>query len=169
MTSLIPLYPNLVKEFIVNIHRDFNKVGSIDYTKVHVRESCIYFSHVIINKYLGKSKHIMTGEVLPLKIISQEITSSVYEDWSHKGLLPTASLSVKYTILTRIGVSNWVPINHSLGITPSLARLVYQIGTRVTFDFGEHVFDQILKQTKSFAKKLPISFTSLISGVLINQ
>lgn len=85
----------------------------------------------------------------------------MYEDWPIKGLLLIASLSVKYEILNKIEVSNRARTNHSLGITSSFARSVYQIGTRASFDFGEYVFEQTMKQVVSFAIKLPLYFPSL--------
>lgn len=59
--------------------------------------------------------------------------------------------------------------NHGPSITPTLVSLFYQIGTRAVFDFGEYVSEQVLKQAKYFAIKLPIAFPSLISGILIKQ
>lgn len=50
MTSISPYYPKLVKEFIVNIFKHFNKAGRKYYKKVHIRRCCIGFSHVIINE-----------------------------------------------------------------------------------------------------------------------
>lgn len=136
---------------------------------MHVRGCCIDFSPAIINEYLGIRKLITTDKVPPLKIISQETTSNVYEDWPRKICLPTACLSVKYSIINRIFVSSWAPTNHNSGITPSLDTLVYQISIKVVFDLGEYVFEKILKQVDSFIVKLPIYFPSLIYGVIINQ
>lgn len=76
---------------------------------------------------------------------------------------------MKYAILDKNGVSNSAPTNNSLGITHSLARFLYQIGIGETFDYGEYVFEQILKQAESFVVKLPIDFPSFIYGILIKQ
>lgn len=84
-----------------------------------------------------------------MKTIAQEITGGTYGDWPSKGLLPTANMSVKYTFLNRIGVINRAPTIHNSSITNSLAKLVYQIGTSVTLDFGAYVFDKVLKQAES--------------------
>ncbi|KAI5441519.1 hypothetical protein KIW84_010845 [Lathyrus oleraceus] len=59
--------------------------------------------------------------------------------------------------------------NHSSGITTSLDNLIYHIGTVISFDFGECVFDKVLKQVESYAIKLPISISTLISRTLVSQ
>lgn len=74
-----------------------------------------------------------------MKIIAQEITRNIYDGWPSKSLLTTSNLSKKYIVLHKIWVTNWAPTNHGSSITPSIASLLYQIGTRETFDFGEHV------------------------------
>lgn len=61
------------------------------------------------------------------------------------------------------------PSNHGLGITLSLASLLYQIGTMATFDFEDYVFEQVVKLVESYDIKLPIDFHYLISGILIKQ
>ncbi|KAI5397813.1 hypothetical protein KIW84_063581 [Lathyrus oleraceus] len=59
--------------------------------------------------------------------------------------------------------------NHSSGITTSLDKLIYHIGIVTAFDFGECVFDKVLKQAGSYAIKLPISISALISKILVSQ
>lgn len=76
----------------------------------------------------------------PLRVIAQKITRNVYEDGPGKSFLHASSLSAKYATVNKIGVPKWVPTNHISSIIPSLAILLYQICTRVTFDFGEYVF-----------------------------
>lgn len=102
-----------------------------------------------------------------MKTIAQEITGNVHGNWPTKGLFTLSSLSVKYVILYKIGIANWAPINHGSRITPSLESLIYQIGTIVAFDFGECVFEKILEQVESFVVKMPIAFSSLITGILV--
>lgn len=94
---------------------------------------------------------------------------NVHDEWPAKGLIFASKLILKYDILSKIGVSNWVPSNHGWCITQSLSSLVYQIGIRVAFDFGEYVFEKILKQVKSFSIKFSISFPSLIASILVKQ
>lgn len=106
VSGLSPFYPQLLKEFIVNISKDFNKNGSEDYRKVHVHGYCIGLSPVIINDYLCRRKLVTTSKVCNMNTISQEITRGNYEDWPRRGLLLTTNLSVKYATLNRIRVAN---------------------------------------------------------------
>lgn len=133
-------YPKLVKEFILNIPKEFNEAKSKKFRKVHVRGNYFGFSPAIINKYLRRGKLITADRIPHLKFITQEITGNVHKDCPCKGLIPTTSLSVKYAILNKIRVSSRCLIKHSSSITPSLFRLSYQIGTRAIFDFGERIF-----------------------------
>lgn len=56
--------------------------------------------------------------------------------------------------------------NHRSHITPSLDRMLYQIRTRVAFDFGEYVFDYNLKQVESYvAKNVVISLHEPNNGL----
>lgn len=75
-----------------------------------------------------------------------------------KGLLIASNLSVKYDILYKIDVDNWAPSNYGPSITPSLVNLLYQIWTRVVFDFKEYVSEQVINHAKSHAIKIPIRF-----------
>lgn len=102
-----------------------------------------------------------------MKTIAQEISRNVHDNWPTKGLFTLSSPSVKYVILYKIGIANWAPTNHGSRITPSLESLLNQIGTIVAFDFGKCVFEQILKQAESFVVKMPIAFSSLITGILV--
>lgn len=70
MSNLGPYYPMLVKEFILNIPKDFNIVGSKDFWKVHIRGWCFGFYPFIINEYLKRGKMIIVDRILPLKSIS---------------------------------------------------------------------------------------------------
>lgn len=94
---------------------------------------------------------------------------NAHDDWPSKGLLVSLNLIVKYTILYKIGVENWAPSFHGSSIISNLASLLYPIGTKVAFDFDDHIFDQVVKHVKYYAAKLLIEFPSLISGILINQ
>src|SRR4051812_25657840 len=107
VSSFSPYYQKFIKEFIFNIPKDFNKAGSKDYRKVHIRGFGISFSPAIINEYLGRRNLTTADKDPPLKIIARKITGSVYEDRPKKGLLPNTSLSVKYVIMYKIGFSNW--------------------------------------------------------------
>lgn len=80
VSNLSPYYPKLVKEFVVNIPKDFNNAGSRDLRKLCVQGYCFGLSSDIIIEYLGRGKLIIADKVPSLKAITQEITRSVYVD-----------------------------------------------------------------------------------------
>jgi hypothetical protein len=84
----------------------------------------------VINNFLGRSTDAVTNEGLSNDKIAEELTAGQLKRWPKKGFLPTGKLSVKYAMLNIIRAANWVPTNHSSGITPSLAKLFYLIGDK---------------------------------------
>lgn len=56
--------------------------------------------------------------------------------------------------------------SHRTCITPSLARLLYHIDTMVAFDFGEWIFEQVVKHVESYVVKLSTGFSLLNYGIL---
>ncbi|XP_050908660.1 uncharacterized protein LOC127122357 [Lathyrus oleraceus] len=83
--------------------------------------------------------------------------------------LPAGKLTIKYAILHKIGSSNWVPTNHISTIANTLGRFIFAVGTKVKFDYGRYMFDQIIKHATTNAVKLPIAFPSMICGIILNQ
>lgn len=87
--------------------------------------------------------------------------------WPRKGKPSSSKLSVKYGMLHKIRASNWIPTNHISTIDKGLAKFIYIFGTK-TFDFGSYVFEKTLKHACTFAVKIPISFASLICGIILS-
>lgn len=59
-------------------------------------------------------------------------------------------LSVKYVILHKIGLGNWLSSSHGSGVSPPVAQLIFQLGTSVHIDFGTVIYEQILRHVDSF-------------------
>ncbi|XP_050878663.1 uncharacterized protein LOC127082469 [Lathyrus oleraceus] len=169
VTNIGHCYETLVKEFLVNISSDCNVEGSEKYMKVYVRGSCVKFSPKIINEYLGRTKFAVYDDIPSIDKIKKEITGGQVKQWPKKGLLSTGSLSMKYAILNRIGATNKEPTNHCSSITSALTKLVFQIGTKAKLNFGNYVLKQTMKHADSFAPKIPITFPSLITSIILNQ
>ncbi|XP_050889445.1 uncharacterized protein LOC127094683 [Lathyrus oleraceus] len=83
--------------------------------------------------------------------------------------LPAGKLTIKYHILHKIGVANGVATNHISTIANTLGRFIFAVGTKVKFDYGRYMFDQIIKHITTNAVKLPIAFPSMICGIILNQ
>ncbi|XP_050889890.1 uncharacterized protein LOC127095214 [Lathyrus oleraceus] len=83
--------------------------------------------------------------------------------------LSAGKLTIKYAILHKVGADNWVPTNHISTIANTLGRFIFAVGTKVKFDYGRYMFDQIIKHATTNAVKLPIAFPSMIYGIILNQ
>lgn len=70
------------------------------------------------------------------------------------------NLSVKYNIMYNIGLANQASSYNVSSITPSLVRLLYEVGTRDAFDFGDYIFEQFVKHGESYVIKFPIGLPS---------
>ncbi|XP_057444221.1 uncharacterized protein LOC130736402 [Lotus japonicus] len=147
----------------------FSSGRSPEFRKVYVRGRCVTFSPAGINQALGRSAVEFVEEELSLDTIAKELTAGQVRKWPAKKLLSTGSLSVKYVILNRIGVVNWIPSHSNSSISAILAKLIYRIGTEIPFDFGSLVFAQTLKHAETCAVKLPFSFPSLITAIILKQ
>lgn len=88
--------------------------------------------------------------------------------WLRKGKTSASKLSVKYVVLHRIRVANWIPINHTSTIATGLGKFIYIVGTKTKFDFRSYVFEQTLKHASTFAVKMPIAFSSQIYGIIMS-
>ena len=104
-----------------------------------------------------------------MKTIVREFSGDENESSPKKGLISSAYLSAKYSVLYKIGIANLAPSSHGSSVTPDMANLLFQIGTRSSIDFEEFVFEHLVRHAKSFTAKLPIGFPSLIIGILLSQ
>lgn len=100
---------------------------------------------------------------------AKEITVRQVLHWPNEGLLSCGKLSVMHDVVNMIGATNWAPTHHNSNITPTLAKLIYQIGTKSKLNFGEYVFIQTMKHAGSFAMELPIALPFLIIGIIVKK
>ncbi|XP_050909546.1 uncharacterized protein LOC127123367 [Lathyrus oleraceus] len=162
-------YEGLVKEFIVNIPEDISGKNNKEFCKVYVRGKCITFSPNVINNFLGRNNE-GAGELEATDTqVCREITAKKVKVWPFKKHLHTGKLTIKYAILHKIGAAIWVPTNHISIIANTLGRFIFTVGTKVKFDYGRYMFDQIIKHATTNAVKLPITFSSMIYGIILNQ
>lgn len=127
------------------------------------------FSPEIINRFLGRNEEEQAETEVSENVIYREITTKQVKEWPRKGKLSASTLSVKYPVLIRIGAVNWVPTNHTSDIASVLCKFIYIVGTKSNFYFGSYVFDQTMKHIAYYAVKMPITFPSLIYGVILSQ
>ncbi|XP_050884897.1 uncharacterized protein LOC127088024 [Lathyrus oleraceus] len=162
-------YEGLVKEFIVNIPEDISDKNSKEFYKVYVRGKCITLSPTVINNFLGRNNEGAGELEVTDNQVCREITAKQVKVWPFKKHLPAGKLTIKYVILHQIGAANWIPTNHISTIANTLGRFIFAVGTKVKFDYGRYMFDQIIKHATTNAVKLPIAFPYMIYGIILNQ
>jgi hypothetical protein len=162
-------YEIFVKEFIVNLSVDCVDGKSIDFRCVYVRGRKVNFSPSVINKYLGRPDEAQPELEVTDNQVCQIIIAQQVKHWPLKGKLIASKLSVKFSMLHKIGAANWVPTNHKSTISTGLERFIYAVGTRTKFDYGSYIFEQTMKHAESYAIKGPIAFPSLLCGIIIDQ
>ncbi|KAA0040706.1 flocculation protein FLO11-like [Cucumis melo var. makuwa] len=91
-------------------------------SEVHIRGICFSVSPELLNTYL-----------VPV--------------WPVDEQLPVASLTVKYSILHRIRISNWIPSTHASIMSTSLCHFVYLVGTEVKVNVGGFIFNHLLRHS----------------------
>jgi hypothetical protein len=136
---------------------------------VFVRGKCITFSPTVINNFLGRNNEGVGELEVTDNQVYREITAKQVKVWPFKKHLPAGKLTIKYAILHKIGVVNWVPTNHISTIANTFGRFIFAVGKKVKFDYGRYMFDQIIKHATTNAVKLPIAFPSMICGIILNQ
>ncbi|XP_050914900.1 uncharacterized protein LOC127129822 [Lathyrus oleraceus] len=98
-------YEDLVKEFIVNIPEDISDNSSKEFYKFYVR---------------GRNNEGAGELEVTDNQVYREITAKQVKVSPFKKHLPAGKLTIKYAILHKIGVANWVPTNHISTIVNTL-------------------------------------------------
>ncbi|XP_058783926.1 uncharacterized protein LOC131658675 [Vicia villosa] len=140
VVHLSKCYETLVKEFIVNLSEECSDKKSKEFRKVFVRGKCVNFSSTVINNLLGRSDEAQPELKLSDNKVCQVITANQVRSWPLKGKLSASKLSMKYTILHKIGAANWVPTNHKSIVSTVLGKFIYAVGTNAKFDYGTYIF-----------------------------
>ncbi|XP_050889872.1 uncharacterized protein LOC127095189 [Lathyrus oleraceus] len=136
VVGLSQSYEGLVKEFIVNIPEDISDKNNKEFCKVYAR---------------GRNNEGTRELEVTDNQVCREITAKQVKVWPFKKHLPAGTLTIKYAIIHKIGAVNWVPTNHISTIANTLGRFIFAVGTKVKFDYGRYMFDQIIKNATTNA------------------
>ncbi|KAA0042160.1 envelope-like protein [Cucumis melo var. makuwa] len=82
--------------------------------------------------------------------------------------IPTVALSVKYTILHKIGIANWFPLSHVSSVSAALGTFLYRICNNDKVDTGAFIYNQLLRHVGSFGVKIPIALPRFFSNLLLH-
>ncbi|KAA0035566.1 uncharacterized protein E5676_scaffold455G001960 [Cucumis melo var. makuwa] len=122
-----PFYPQLIKEFIVNLPADFNDPSSPDYQIVHISGFKFTISPTVINGFLGNTVLNNFSPSDP----STDVLDSVFSGGTLSSCptngMPVVALSVKYVILHKIDIANWFPSFHASSVSVVLGTFLYRI------------------------------------------
>lgn len=88
------------------------------------------------------------------------LTESVLSKCPRSHNFPASDLTVKYCILHKIFLANWSPSAHTISIPKGLAVLLYMIGIGTSFDFGKHIFDEIVSHAEEAVSYTKLPFPS---------
>ncbi|XP_008437685.1 uncharacterized protein LOC103483026 [Cucumis melo] len=98
-------YPQLIREFIVNLPADFNDPSSLDYQMVHIKGFKFTISSTVINGFLGNAVSINFSPSSPsTNVLASVLPGGTLSSWPVNGI-PAVALSVKYAILHKIGIA----------------------------------------------------------------
>ena len=113
--------PVLVHEFFSNLSPQVNDSTSGWYHQMHVKGKMVSFSPSVINKILGRSVELnssATPDDFPTDydLIILEITCKRVVSWPNDFKFPASSLTLKYYVLYKIVVNNWLPSYHTTNV-----------------------------------------------------
>ncbi|XP_008465030.1 uncharacterized protein LOC103502746 [Cucumis melo] len=122
-----PFYPQLIREFIVNLPNEFNNPSSADYQTVHITGFKFVISLAVIDGFLGNTIYIdCSPSCSTTEVLATVLSGGTLSTWPMNGI-PAAALNVKYAILHKIGIVNWFPSSHASSISAALGTFLYQI------------------------------------------
>ncbi|XP_058784318.1 uncharacterized protein LOC131659097 [Vicia villosa] len=142
-------YEVLVKKFIVNLSEEFANRKSKEFRKVYVRGRWVTFSSIVINNYLGRSEEAQLKLDVSDNKVCQVITANQVKRWPLKRKLSASKLSMKYSMLHKIGAANWVPTNHKSTIATVLESLYMLLEPRQSLT----MYPGILVEIDSICKR----------------
>ncbi|GAA0151308.1 hypothetical protein LIER_10053 [Lithospermum erythrorhizon] len=145
---------------------DIDDIASPKHHKVTFKNCTFDLSPIRINDYFGRPNECGTGYNLRPNDIVKVLTGGAIDSWPDEGL-PSSRLSVKYVVLHKVGVANWIPTTHRTSVSESLGKVLYMIGTGASFDLGRVLFDQIVQHAQFHVVLNPIAYPSIIYSILL--
>ncbi|XP_008454699.2 uncharacterized protein LOC103495053 [Cucumis melo] len=122
ISDVYPFYPQLIREFIVNLPTNVNDPSSPDYLTVHIRGFKFTISPTMINGFLGNVVSInFSPSSSSTDVLASELSRVTLSSWPVNGI-PAVVLSVKYAILHKIGIANWFPSSHASSVSARWAH-----------------------------------------------
>ncbi|XP_008465838.1 uncharacterized protein LOC103503432 [Cucumis melo] len=161
-------YPQLIREFIVNLPYEFNNSSSPNYQTVHIRGFKFVISPVVINGFLGNTVDIdCSPSCPPTEVLATVLSGGTLSIWAVNGI-PAAALSIKYVVLHKIDIANWFRFSHASSISAALGTFLYQICNDDKVDTGAFIYNQLVRHVGFFGVKVPIALLRFFSSLLLH-
>jgi len=75
ISNVGPFYPQLIREFIVNLPDEFNHPSSADYQTVHIKGFNFVISRTVVNGFLGNTVDIDCSPSCPITEVLANVLS----------------------------------------------------------------------------------------------
>ncbi|KAA0065707.1 uncharacterized protein E6C27_scaffold90G001800 [Cucumis melo var. makuwa] len=113
ISNVDPFYPQLIREFIVNLPNEFKDPSSPDYQTVHIQGFKFVISSTVINGFLRNVIDVDYSSSSPsTDVLTSILSGGTLSTWPVNGI-PAVALSIKYAILHKIDIANWFPSSHA--------------------------------------------------------
>ena len=108
--------------------------------------------------------------MLDMNKVILELTTNSISVWPRKNkVLMSSILLVKYSVMHKIALCNWLPSLHKTYVTKDMAILLFLIGTGEDFDMGQLLFKVIMHNVEYENTYGILPLPSLIYEVLMLQ
>ncbi|KAK6114750.1 LOW QUALITY PROTEIN: hypothetical protein DH2020_007019 [Rehmannia glutinosa] len=125
---------------------------------------------VVINEFFGTPDCEEGHHIRDFNMVLKVLTGNRMPLWpAHPKKVSSSALTSLYGVLFKIALSNWVPSSHSSSVTREQATVIYLIGKGLPFNFGQLVFDQVLRHAESSSASGVLPFPSTIYLLLCSQ
>ncbi|XP_012853828.1 PREDICTED: uncharacterized protein LOC105973352 [Erythranthe guttata] len=102
--------------------------------------------------------------------LASVLTAKVLKKWpGPKSVFHVSKLTQLYSVLFKIGISNWFPTTHNATLNPTQAEFLWCITHDLKINIGELIFTQIGALANSRTEREHLPFPSLIYQLLIKQ
>ena len=111
-----------------------------------VHNEMFEFSSLIISSFLNttlvKSNRVKElGLRFNMDIVTTELIGNAIYVCPDLCVLSSVVLTTKYSILHKIAITNWLPRLHLSSISKDLDVLLYVVGTGISFDMANVIFN----------------------------
>ena len=164
--------PVLVHEYFSNLSSNVSDSTSRWYHQVCVRGKVVPFSPKVIKKILGRFVGLESSAFpkdfpTDFDLIISKITGQKLMSLPNDSKFPASSLTLKYYVLYKIAVNNWLSSSHTTSVFKDMASLLFAIGRGIPFDLGYIIFSHIETFAGNKATTINLPYPCLLTSLLL--